>query len=349
MRTKRRAPEKRGLTAIQERQNLLYRVAGMKYGKYGQEKRNAQIAKIVKCSESQVGLLLKEARDKGIVTISVNIPTSETLGRRLRDRFGLREAIVIAHDRDCADLLKQLAERAAIYFDETVRDGSKIAIGGGYLMYEMISRLPDRPRKINLYPAAIIGRGPEINHIDPITLVTVLWTKCGREKGLAHYVTVTPPETEDDRTRIRKHYADLRRSRRVNQLISDMENVDNVFLSIGGLDADPEYVKVTRYASENLVTALGVSKDALRDEGAVGDIGYSFFDEEGNGRETWSIGIPLGLHALRSMSASPDKRVVVVAGAYKLKALHALLNNDKKCCNVLITDSLAADKLLDET
>ncbi len=326
----------------QKRMNLLYRVARMSYI---DGTSNAKIAGILKQSPTHVANLLKEAIDEKIVTIDVRIPISHKLGDLVAHKLGLREAIVIPHDPDCDALLRQLGDTAAEYFDRSVKTRSSVAIGGGYLMFEMIQHLKKANTGIQIFPAAIIGRGPVINHIDPITLVTMLWTRCGREKGHAHYVTVTPPDT-DDREKIRQHYLELQGTRRVRSLINDMQNVDSVFLSIGGLEADPEYVKVTRYASENLVTELGISKEEMIREGAVGDIGYAFYDENGNGRDEWNIGIPLGLKQLKKMAASPDKQVVVVAGSYKIDALLALLR--KKHCNVLITDSVAAEQILEK-
>jgi len=328
----------------EERLNLLYRVATMYYHE-GMTK--AKIAGILSQSATHVANLLEEAKRKNIVTINVNVPTAQNLALGLKTRFPhLKEVVVVPFDRDCSDLLKQLGEAAAAYFEEMVTAGARIALGGGYLMFEMISQLPSRDRDIHIYPVAIMGRGPTIAHIDPVTLVTLLWAKSGRGKGRAHYVTVTPPDKET-RESIVDHYEKLESTKKLRDLFSEIESVDFLFLSVGGLDADPEYVSIAQNGSQNLVLEMaGVTKEELKVEGAIGDIGYCFFDRDGKGRREWKIGNTLTLDKLRSLSETSDKRVVAVVGAYKMKSLEVIVNN--RFCNVLITDSRAANSLLNQ-
>lgn len=324
-----------------ERLNLLYQVAN---SYYIEGKKKAKIAGELEQSATHVANLLKEARERGIVSIEIRVPNERNLEISLKHKFQLQDVVVIPHDNDCGDLLKQLAKVAAEYFEKNVRAGMKIALGGGYLMYEMISCLDEKKRGIHIYPAAIIGRGPTIAHIDPITLVTLLWAKSGREKRHAHYITVNPAES-NLREDILDHYQKLSETPKVKELLQDIKAVDTVFLSIGGLEADAEYISVTQYASQNLVEEMGMTKSELLEENAVGDIGYSFFDENGKGKGEWKVGIPLGIEYLREMSRSNDKQVVVVVGSYKMKSLQAVMR--EKCCNVLITDSKAAKYLID--
>jgi hypothetical protein len=211
----------------------------------------------------------------------------------------------------------------------------------------MINALPDQRRDIDIYPAAIIGRGPVIAHIDPMILVTLLWAKSGREQGRAHYVTVLPPEKGSTREEVQKEYKQFHKTRKkVSELFEQMKDVDVVFASIGGLEVSSEYRSATSYATKNLLGEMSLTEEDLRAEGAVGDIAYSFFNEKGETKPEWNFFLSLGVKHLKQIAADPNKRVVVVVGGYKIAALKAVLRG--KLCNVLITDAQAAETVLDE-
>jgi deoxyribonucleoside regulator len=324
-----------------DRVGLLYKVAQLYY-EGGIKK--YEIGKLVNQSPSQVGNLLAEARKKGIVKIEIGLPRLQLLQNKLKSTFGLLDVIVVPYDADCPGLLKQLGQAAAEYFEDSVLDGAKVALGGGYLMYEMISALSERKRDVQLFPAAIIGRGSDVTHIDPMILVTLLWAKSGHLQRRAHYVTVTPLERIGDRRQVQKHYSQLRRNKKVHDLFEAMKTVDWVFASIGGLNADDDYVSATQYATKNLMDEMKLDDDDLKKEGVVGDIVYSFFNGSGDTKPSLDIGITLGVRHLKAMVQDSKKRVVVVAGSYKLEALKAVLRG--QICNVLITDANAADRLL---
>jgi len=204
--------------------------------------------------------------------------------------------------------------------------------------------LPERQRDIGIFPAAIIARGSHIAHIDPLILVTLLWAKSGHLQERAHYVTVTPLRKSANSSQLRKHYLQLLRNEMVGELFESMKAVDWVFASIGGLDAEQSYIAATNYSTRNLLDEIKLEDDKLRKEGVVGDIIYSFFDENGETKPQWNIVATLGVNQLKKMAADPNKHVVVTVGAYKMRALKAVLRG--KLCNTLITDARAAELLL---
>ena len=109
---------------------LLHRVATLFYL---EGKPKNEIARIIHQSTTQVALLLKEAKQKRIVEIKVNVPQFQVLQEKLKSRFHhLRDVIVIPHNRDTKSLLNDLSQTASEYFDSYVASGSKVAMGGGY-------------------------------------------------------------------------------------------------------------------------------------------------------------------------------------------------------------------------
>jgi DNA-binding transcriptional regulator LsrR (DeoR family) len=322
----------------------VYKVARLYYEE-GLKKN--QISELIGITAPHVANLLKEARNRGIVKITIELPRLYVLQEKLKKRFGLREVIVIPYERDISVLLKQLGQAAAEYFDDTVKDGGSVALGGGYLMYEMIAKLPQQKRDVHIYPAAIIGRGPTITHIDPTALVTLLWVKSHRLPEHAHYVTVTPLDQEGTTRDLQRHYKALLKKASVQELFKKLLTVDCLFASIGALNPNPDYVSATQFATRNLIHELkfdAAEIDNLRKNGVVGDIVYSFFDQQGNAVRRYDLAASIGIDALRTMAADPSKHVVVVVGSYKIEALRAVLQG--RLCNVLVTDMRAAELLL---
>ena len=325
-----------------KRLTLLHKVALLFYR---EGKTKDEISKIIGKTSTTVKNLLNEAEDEGIVNITINRPRLQVMQEQLRSHFHhLRDVIVIPHEADVSVLLKNLGEAAAEYFEDKVTTGARIALGGGYLMYEMISMLPARLRDIHILPAAIIGRGPTIAHIDPMILVTLLWAKSGRLQERAHYVTVTPFDGPGMHREVRRHYLELLKRSKVRELFDEMKQVDWLFASIGGLNPDPAYVSAIHSSTRNLMYELKFKDNELRQEGVVGDLAYSFFDADGNPKPTLDVAGSLGIKQLRQMAADPSKGVVVVVGGYKMQALRAVLRGE--LCNVLITDARAAEGLL---
>src|SRR5215208_3462191 len=193
----------------EDRKKLLLDVAQQFYR---DKKSKTKIANTIGVSSTEVARLLQEAREEKIVRFDFSPPKLESLGYELEQRFRwLKKAVVVSSVKDPLYQRQLIAKAGAEYFEENVKQKMKIGIGGGHTIYEMIARLPNRERDIDVYPTAIIGRGPIISHIDPIPLVTLLWAKSGGEPGRAHYVTVPPSDKGASRAAVAKEYEWYRR------------------------------------------------------------------------------------------------------------------------------------------
>jgi deoxyribonucleoside regulator len=323
-----------------ERLSLLHKVATLYYEK-GLKKYD--IANEIKQSPTQVGLLLKEAIDEGIIKIEVQLPRFTSLQESLKNKFGLQDVIVVPFDKDFSLLRNNLSKAGAKYFEENVQNNHKIAVGGGYLTYKMIEYLEAKVRDIDIYSTALIGRDNGITHIDPMILVNLLWAKCGHQYEKAHYFTLTPPNEFADNIEIRKHYNEIKNNNRLTQLLLEMNNVDYVFTSIGSLGVDKTF-NINPNKPKNLAVSIKISEEELKSQGVVGDIVYSFFGSNGHTKPEWSVFPSIEIETLKQMSKRENKKVVVTAGYYKSKSLKSVLEN--KMCNVLITDTYSAELLL---
>jgi deoxyribonucleoside regulator len=324
-----------------ERLRQVLKVAHLFYEK---EMTKTDISHEIRASTTQVARLLAEAREQGFVRIEFRPPKLHELGDRLKSRYDcLSEATVVSYADDLAFLRRMIGVAAAQYFETNVSTGATIALGGGDTMYEMVMALPQEERNIRMAPTAIIDTGPVLTHIDPTVLLTILWVRSGRKPGLAHFATGLPFHKPLSRQKIREEYEEFARRRAVQEVLAEMRRADFMFASLGCLRPDVHYEKLAPRPHQYLLENLRLSAGALLKEGAVGDINYSFFDDEGRTTPDWNVFPSLGAEQVKAM-VKAGKKVVVAVGKYKLTALRAALKG--RLFNVLITDEMAARELL---
>jgi deoxyribonucleoside regulator len=329
-------------TDVDERLRLVLKVA---YLFYEREMTQTDIAHEIGASTTQVARLLAEARAQGFVRVEFSPPKLKELGERLKGKFDcLRDAVVVSFAEDLAFLRRMIGKAVAQYFEENVRDGAIVALGGGDTMYEMVMALPQEERDIRLVPTAIIDTGPVLTHIDPSVLVTLLWVRSGRKPGQAHFATGLPFHKPLSRQKVREEYEEFSCRRAVQDVLSEMGRADFMFASLGCLRPDPDYEKLAPRPHRSLLENLRLTAAGLIKEGVIGDINYSFFDSEGRTTPDWNIFPSLGTEQVGGM-ARAGKEVVVAAGKYKLPVLRAALEG--RLLSVLITDESAARELID--
>jgi deoxyribonucleoside regulator len=324
-----------------ERLRQVLKVARLFYEK---EMTKTDISHEIRASTTQVARLLEEAREQGYVRIEFTPPTLYDLGERLKARYEwLQDVVVISYTDDLAFLRRMLGKAAAQYFEAAIPDGATVAIGGGDTMYEMVMALPSEERNIFLVPTAIIDTGPVLTHIDPAVLLTILWVRNGRRPGHARFATGLPFNKPLSRQKIKEEYEEFCKRKAVQEVMAEMKRADFMFTSLGCLKPDADYEKLSPRPHKYLLENLRLTEAAIIKEGAIGDINYSFFDENGQTDPDWNIFPTLGVDRVKEMVMA-NKRVVAATGRYKLPALKAALNG--RLFNVLITDEIAAGELL---
>jgi len=326
---------------VDERLRQVLKVAHLFYEK---EMTKTDISHEIRASTTQVARLLAEAREQGYVRIEFNPPKLYELGEQLKSKYGLQAAVVVSYADDLAFLRRMIGKAAALYFEEVVEAGATVALGGGDTMYEMVLALPQEARDNKLVPAAVIDTGPVLTHIDPVVLVTLLWVRSGRLPGRAHFATGLPMNKPLSRQKVREEYEEFSHRKAVQEVLAEMKRADFLFTSLGCLKVDPAYEKLAPRPHRYMLENLKLTEAALLKEGAVGDINYSFFAEDGTTAPEWNIFPALGVAQAQAM-VKAQKTVVVAAGRYKTEALRAALRG--RLFNVLITDEMAAKELLD--
>jgi deoxyribonucleoside regulator len=294
-----------------------------------------QIAARLQISGTHVARLLREAEEAGIVEISVRLPADhDKLEADLRDRFGLQAVKVVDYSDDYEQLLKNLGRGGAALFEEIcqIRWGARVGLGGGITLYEVVEALDTKPRQIELYPLALVGRGSELEHVDSVFLVTALYFK---SRPAAKAFVVGVPPLPQSRIKAQKFTADLLTEvDEVREVYQAARDVDVAFVGLAPLPPDrgmlKEFVKV------------GLDLRALKGKGAVGVINYNSYDQ--HGEQIGEYFLTVSIQDLKDMSKNAEKKVVLVAGGlHKFEAIKTALAT--RMFNTLVIDHRTAQKL----
>lgn len=299
-------------------------------------------------SDVHIGRLLKMARSSGIAEVALHPPLlDDDLEDRLRHEYPtLRKVIIIPTVEDYSYQLKYWGKVSADYFHALLKEKGpvKVGISGGMTLFEMIMALPTEGRKdVDFYATAILGRCNEsVSHIAPTTLVTLAWVKSGAETGRSHFVTLSPYEP-GKRKAIERQLASLASKDFAQRYLQELRQIDIALVSVGLIDFDGDINEKYRFTMTRLLQPNGITPDALIQEGAVGDMNYSFFDAEGKTRPAWRFFMGLDVDFFAAMARDPSKTVIAIAGAHKEGPLRAALQ--RGLFNIWVTDEETAKKL----
>ncbi len=310
--------------SVQEKWNVLAAVANLYYNS---EMTQSEIAQRLYTSRSKVSRMLKEARELGIVRITIQEPWERNLAfeKALQETFSLNNIRVIAARDDEENTgLQRVAEAAAYYLDSVMKPGMVVGISWGNTLYRIVKYISTNNRKnIPITVVPIMGaatvKSPEKDAMD---LAKDLASAYG---GKYSYI-----------------YAPLFvKSRELKESLIQEENIRNVLEM--SRKADAILTSVGSIADKSWSSYLsGKTLGSLEDKGAVGHIGGHFFDIRGKEVNTplaeRIIGIGLG-------DLKNCREVVCVAfGTAKAEAVLGALRGG--FLNTLIIDEACAARIL---
>ena len=110
---------------------------------YEQNLNQSDIAESIGVSRPMVSKLLTEARELGIVTITIKqvLDAQQMLCEQVKERFGLRDAIIVREQRLQAETNMEIASAAVQLALDTVGDPQLIGIGWGSMIGKMADYL----------------------------------------------------------------------------------------------------------------------------------------------------------------------------------------------------------------
>jgi deoxyribonucleoside regulator len=294
-----------------------------------------EIAARLEISGTHVARLLREAEEAGIVEISVRLPSDyDTLAAELQERFALQAVKVVDFSDDYEQLLKNLGRGGAALFEEIcqIRWGARVGFGGGITLYEVVEALDTKPRQIELYPLALVGRGSALEHVDSVFLVTALYFKS--RPGAKAFVVGVPPLPQS-RVKAQRFTADLLTEvDEVREVYQAARDVEVAFVGLGTLPPDRGMLKE--------FDKVGLDLKGLKGRGAAGIMNYNYFDA--HGEQIGEYFLTVSVQDLKDMSRNMEKKVVLVAGGlHKFDAIKVSLAT--RMFNMLVTDHRTAQKL----
>lgn len=302
--------------------DLITRIAWLYY-KEGLKQ--SRIATMLGLSRSKVGRLLQKAQQDGIVHFQVLGPTSNCLEieKKLIDLFNLQDAVVVpvvSEDK----IRESLARAAAQYLERHLTSGSLFAVGWGIT----ISEVPKFIHSQGIHSLRIVtlngGLTPSF-YLNPYDVGSRLAHIFG---GQCYYVHAPAITTSEELCR------SLKADATVQQALEMAKHADYSMVGIGRAGAESTLVKM-RYLN------LGET-EALRQQGAVGDILGQFFNAQGEkvNCDLHQRIVAFPIEDLRKMKNA----IGLAGGKAKVKAILGAIRGG--FIKILITDEETAQGLL---
>jgi len=294
---------------------------------YREEQTQEQISGLLGYSRFKISRILKEARKRGLVTVTIHDPMvqiTETEMELVR-KFGLDKAIVVQVKQfGNPSSLDQVGQAGAQYLREILNRYHVFGVTWGNTVYHVVKELePIEARSLSLVQ---IGGGlGTIEGSDNNMLTMTL----GQKLGAKAYLIPAPVIVRNRALR-----NTLFKEKKIQETLGLAKKADLVLFGVGLI------------GSEGLLWKSGfLSKNdtlKLKDAGAVGAICGRFFDA--NGQECWheldDRTIGLTLDELRKIK----HKIGVGVGQEKVDGIFGALKG--RLLDVLVTDENTATRLL---
>lgn len=296
--------------------------------------RQPEIAQRLNMSQSRVSRILKEAAEAGLVrTIVVEPPGLFTgLEDQLRERFGLRDAVVAGLSSELGDsnaaLLRTLGSAGARYLEATMLPQDRVGLSSWStsLLAVVDAMTPSRQRTAQQIVQVLGGVGDPSAQVQATRLAERLAQVTGADVKYFNAPGVVATREIRDSLMAEPQVAAVR---------DEWSKLTVALVGIGSVE--PSQLLLS---SGNTLPEADLKR--LADQGAVGDVCLNFFDESGRLIETDLAGRTVGIDAAALKSI--PRRVGVAGGRRKHAAIRAALVGG--WCDVLITDSQTAQALI---
>lgn len=269
----------------------------------------AEVAKLVRVSQTKISRLLAAALERGIVRISVDQYEARNarLEHDLCSRFGLKSAAVIKTPKNTGgDAARQtVGHFGAPFVSALFPTAGIVAVGGGRSVAEVVQRFRGGEVRRLTVVQAMGSIDSNISPVDSLELGRAMVKRWGGE-----FLTLsTPAFTVDKKTR-----DFFLASEQIKFVWQRMRKADAALVGVGGLASSV-------YIERNVLSAADIAQ--LRGGGAVGEICGRFFDAAGREcKSRWrDRTISIELDYLRKI----PQVIGVAAGADRAPAVHAAM------------------------
>lgn len=296
------------------------------YYYYKKELTQNQISKKMGMSRQRVNRLLKKAREKGIVKVHIaDIEKYDfELETKLEEKFNLKESVV-AFSIDEENVISALGIAGARYLEEIVQKGDMIGVTWGKTLSEVAMQLPNNKRCKTPVVQLVGGMHIAYTALRPDEITREIANKFGGTP----YLLYSPASVEKKETK-----EAIMSDNSIKKTFKMMGKCNIIVAGIGELTKDST-LYTQEYFNEKYI-------NHLVELGCVGDIGFRWYDINGNVVQHNYIDRTIGYDILENKN---DALIVAIAGGEKKyeAILGALRGN---FIDVLITDRDMAQKLV---
>ncbi len=288
------------------------------------------IAKQIGISRSLISMILTEAKERGIVEISVRDPslTDEDLSRKLGTSYpGIDFIVIPTSSRDPDALRKLVAQRAADLLCRIVREGQVVGLAWGRTCLELVNAC-DGPLAVKDFSVVplIGGSAQRAPYFQINEMVRILAEKCGGSPFFIHAPALVSGRDERDM---------YLNSSSLQAIREKWGRMDILVTGIGALP-NPKPLDRENYIGEHEIYQQLVAKHA------VGDICARYFDAAGrfivDDLSERVVGIPIeDLRTAKSaicMASCADK-VEAIIGALRTGVVQTLVIDEPTARTVL--------------
>jgi len=291
----------------------------------------AEIADLLRLSQSTVSRLIKRAHEEKVVRVSISAPNGvfPDLEDRLAQKYGLKDVVVADATLDDDDvIIRDIGAAAAYYLETAIKSRDVVGISSwSATLLAMVDAMHAPVGLKNVKVVQVLGG---VGNPAAETHATRLVSRLAQLLHGEPYYLPAPGVVGSQESR-----EVLLRDPFVCQTMDLINQVSVALVGIG--EVKPSSLLAT---SGNVFTPGELEE--LRTAGAVGDILVRFFDSTGQ-----PLSSPLNQRVI-GMSLEQltrvERAVGIAGGRRKLEAIRAALHG--RLINVLITDHFTAEGLL---
>lgn len=302
----------------------LLRLAYVAERYYNDERSRIEIAEELGISRFKIARMLEEARELGVVTITVETPgpIDAQLSRQIREKFGLHRALVVATPMENPEVVQQYLGRvAAQLLQELVSTGDVVGLTAGRTLTVMTRNLSSLATAeiVQLSGVAGSSQGTAVEVIRRASLVSG-----GRAYTMYAPLMMSDPDAA----------AIMRRQPEIAETMEQYSRVGLAMVAIGSWQPPDSEL----FASAVLDSR---TRSALLQRGVVADVGALLLARDGSIiHDLDSRSLAATEEHLRSM----PEVIGVAGGRNKTEAVRAALYSG--IVTSLVTDSSLARRLL---
>ncbi len=295
---------------------------------YEQGLTQAIIAKKMGISRPVISKILQQAKESGVVSISIKDESAYAveLGLRLEQKYQLDDVIVIPtnEQKQSQSVKKEVSRIAAFYLKERLNVEMNIGLSWGTTLADMIDEMPYSSfPTINIAPL-VGGVSSEHLYFDTNHLVFRLAEKLNSR--CQYFYAPALAESIELATVLNK-------SQLVSKALEQAKNVDFAIIGVGNPNESSTWKRLGYIEANEL--------QIIKETGVKGDAVASLFDKNGQTVNNEISQRMLGIK-VEDLVNIPDV-MVIGCGEEKAEGIKPLLIG--RCCSILVIDQTIAEAL----